>query len=199
LLVVPGRELFTGDWRTRKHVLAVGLSEPIPDFLTLAGTMAELRRQGAVVLAPHPEFFTVSLDIGEIREYRDLIDGVEVYNPKHWRVHNRRAAAIARETDLPAFASSYAHLPRTVGEAWTTFEDPIDDADDLVDTLQTGAPRRVFHWDGLDHTLACKLEFAHLFWENSWQKFDRVYLQGTEPTHPGHIAYDGKFEDVRAY
>jgi Predicted metal-dependent phosphoesterases (PHP family) len=30
LLVVPGRELFTGDWRTRQHVLALDLEEPVP-------------------------------------------------------------------------------------------------------------------------------------------------------------------------
>ncbi|PSQ55842.1 metal-dependent phosphoesterase, partial [Halobacteriales archaeon SW_12_67_38] len=28
LLVVPGRELFTGSWRNRQHVLAFGLTDP---------------------------------------------------------------------------------------------------------------------------------------------------------------------------
>ncbi|WP_136718129.1 PHP domain-containing protein [Halorientalis salina] len=199
LLVVPARELFTGDWKRRKHVLALGLSEPVPDFLTLQGAMEELKRQGAVVLAPHPEFLSVSLDIGDIRQYRKLIDGVEVYNPKHWWTHNERAREIASETGLPAFGSSYAHLPRTIGEVWTAFEDPIPDESALLDALQSGSPRRVFHRDGVGHAFSCKLEFAHLGWENTWKKFDRLYLQGTEPTHPSHIAYDGRFEDVRVY
>lgn len=199
LLVVPARELFTGDWRRRKHVLAIGLDEPVPDFLTLEGTMAELRRQEAAVLVPHPEFATVSLDQAAIEEYDDLIDAVEVYNPKHWARHNRRARDIARATGKPGFASSYAHLRRTVGEAWTTFEGPIDSTAALVDALQSGVPRSVYHRDGLRHQFRCKLEFAHLGWENTWKKFDRVYLQGTEPTHPGHIAYGGAFDDVRLY
>jgi predicted metal-dependent phosphoesterase TrpH len=199
LTIVPARELFTGDWRTRKHVLALGLDEPIPDFCTLQGTMDELERQDAVVLVPHPEFLSVSLDIGDVRQYRQLIDGVEVYNPKHWLVHNERAAEIASDTDLPAFGSSYAHLPRTVGEVWTEFEAPIPDTRALLDHLRAGSPRRVFHRDGLGHQLGCKLEFAHLFWENTWKKFDRLYLQGTEPTHPSHIAYDGRFDDIRVY
>jgi len=199
LLVVPAREIFTGDWRTRKHVLALGLSDPVPDFLTLEGTMAELARQDAAVLVPHPEFLTVSLDADEIQRYREQIDAVEIYNPKHWAHHNRRARRIARRLDLPAFASSYAHLQGTVGEAWTVFEDSIGSERDLLDALRRGAPRGVAHRDGLDHWRRCKTEFAHLFWENTWKKFDRVYLQGTEPTHPGHIAYDGRFDDVRLY
>jgi len=199
LLVVPAREIFTGDWRTRKHVLALDLEDPVPDFCTLEGTMSELRRQDAVVLVPHPEFMTVSLDRDDIETYRDLVDAVEVYNPKHWRRHNRRAREIARELDLPGVTSSYAHLRRTVGEAWTSFPDPLADEGDLFEALRSGAPRRVFHREGLEHVLRCRLEFAHLGWENSWKKFDRVYLQGTEPTHPGHIAYGGAFDDIRLY
>jgi len=38
-----------------------------------------------------------------------------------------------------------------------------------------------------------------LFYENAWRKTDRVLLSGTEPTHPRHIAYDGRFDDVAVY
>jgi len=199
LLVVPARELFTGDWQSRKHVLALGLSEPVPDFLSLEGTMAELRRQDAVVVVPHPEFLSVSLDVDQITEYRDLLDAIEVYNPKHWARHNGRAREIASETGLSPFGSSYAHLPRTIGEVWTTFDQSFEDESAFLDGLQTGVDRRVYHREGLGHALSCKLEFGHLFWENSWKKFDRIYLQGTEATHPGHIAYANRFDDVRVY
>jgi len=199
LLVVPGREIFTGDWRTRKHVLAVGLDDPVPDFVTLEGAMAELERQDAVVLVPHPDYLTVSLDADDVREYRDLLDAVEVYNPKHWPRHNRRARELAAESGLPAFASSYAHLRGTVGEAWTVFEESFESVGDLLAALDAGAPRRAVHRDGGAHRLRCVAEFAHLFYENSWQKVDRVLLSGTEPTHPRHIAYDGRFNDVAVY
>ena len=179
LLVVPGRELFTGDWRTRRHVLALGLEASIPDFLTLEGTMAELRE-----------------DIGR---YRDQIDAIEVYNPKHLPRDNRRARQFAADLGLPEFASSYAHLRQTVGEAWTTFETSIDSAADLHAALRAGDSREVGRRDGVDHFVRCGLEFAHLGWENSWQKIDRLYLSGTEPTHPTHVAYDGRFDDVRVY
>lgn len=198
LLVVPGREVFTGDWRDRKHVLAVGLDEPVPDFVTLDGAMAEFERQGAAVLVPHPEFLTVSLSAEDVREYRDVVDAVEVYNPKHWPHHDERAREVAAQTGIPGFTSSYAHLRGTVGEAWTAFEEPMDE-DELVAALKGGAPRTVKRRDGRRHRLRCRAEFAHLFYENTWKKLDRVFLSGTEPTHPRHVGYDGRFDAIACY
>ena len=199
LLVVPARELFTGTWRKRKHVLAVGLSEPVPDYLTLDATMRELDRQGAAVLAPHPEFATVSLDAADIDRYDDLVDAVEVYNPKHWARHNARAGEVVRGTGLPAFGSSYAHLWGSVGEVWTAFEKPLESASSVVHAFRDGLPRRVFRRRGRDHALRCGAEFAHLGWENSWQKFERVVLEGREATHPRHPAYEGQFDADAVY
>lgn len=199
LLVVPGREIFTGDWRTRKHVLALGLTEPVPDFITLEGAMAELDRQDAAVLVPHPGFLTVSLDADDVATHRDAVHGVEVYNPKHRSWDTDRARALARDADLPTFGSSYAHRRGTVGEVWTAFEERFESAAALVEAFRTGAPRKVYHREDAWHTLRRHAEFGHLFYENTWKKVDRVFLSGTEPTHPTHIAYDGRFDDVACY
>lgn len=199
LLIVPGREIFTGNWRTRKHVLALGLEAPIPDFITLDGAMAELDRQDAVVLAPHPDYLTMSLDPEDVREYRDQLDGIEVYNPRLGSRHNHGALELHEETGLAPFASSYAHLRGTVGEAWTAFEGAVTTVEDLVEAFATDRPRRALHHDDMDHRLRRGAELAHLVYENSWKKADRVLLSGTEPTHPGHIAYDGRFDEVAEY
>jgi predicted metal-dependent phosphoesterase TrpH len=197
LRVFPAREIFTGSWRDRKHVLAVGLSDPVPDFITLDGAMRELDRQDAAALAPHPEFLNVSLDEADLRAY-DL-DAVEVYNPKQLARQNRRSVELARETGLPGFTSSYAHLHDTVGEAWTAFEEPVADAAGLATLFRERAPRRVRHRQGFTHRARCALESAHLVYENTWGKIDRILLSAMEATHPGHIAYDGRFDDVRVY
>lgn len=199
LTVIPGREVFTGSWRTRKHVLAVGLTDPVPDFITLEGAMAAFARQDAAVLVPHPAFLTVSLTPADLRTYRDRIHAVETYNPKHWPHHNRRARGLQADLGVPAFGSSYAHLGGTVGEVWTAFPgiDPAEAA--IVDALRTGRPRSIERRRGTGHEARCTLEFAHLFAENTWKKFDRVVLSGMEATHPDHPAYDGRFDDVRAY
>jgi predicted metal-dependent phosphoesterase TrpH len=199
LTVIPGRELFTGSWRERKHVLAVGLTDPIPDFITLDGAMAELRRQDAAVLAPHPTFLTVSLGPGDLHRYRDRLHAVETYNPKHWPHHNRRARRLRGELDLPAFGSSYAHLAGTVGEVWTTFPAGESTESGIVEAIKAGAMRPPDHRRGLGHWTRRGLEFSHLGVENTWQKFERVALSGMEDTHPDHPAYDGRFDDVAVY
>jgi len=199
LTVYPGRELFTGTWQRRRHVLAVGLDEQVPDFLTLDGTMAELRRQEAAVLVPHPGFLSVSLNRSELETYRNTIDAIEVYNPKFLPYHSSRARRFATELELPVFASSYAHMPGTVSEAWVAFDRPVPDESALTTALREGVPRRTNRQHGVEHTLRCGLEFAHLGFENSWEKFDRVMLRGTAPTHPDHVAYKGRFDDVKVY
>ncbi|MFC3478474.1 PHP domain-containing protein [Halobacterium litoreum] len=199
LLVVPGREVFTGSYRDRKHVLAVGLEAGVPDFVTLDGALTELDRQGAAVLAPHPDFLTVSLTPTDVERLRDRVDAVETYNPKHLPHHNRRASSLASAHDVPEFGSSYAHRPETVGEVWTAFDAAIDSASDLVDALKDGVSRRVEHRNGARHRARCLAEQLHLAYENTWEKVDRLLLSGMEPTHPRHIAYDGKFDDVAVY
>jgi predicted metal-dependent phosphoesterase TrpH len=199
LLVVPAREVFTGPWYDRRHLLAVGLSDPVPDFITFRGALDELARQDAAVLVPHPEMLNVSCSRADVAANRDAVHAVETHNGKCLPHQNRTARAVARETRLPAFGSSYAHLRRTVGEVWTVFETPIDDGTDLASALRSGAARRVAHRAGLGHRLQSLAEFAHLGYENSWGKLDRLFLSGTEPTHPSNVTYRGRFDGVTAY
>ena len=199
LLVLPGREVFTGTWRERKHVLALGLTDPVPDFITLDGAMAEFDRQDAVVLAPHPEFATVSLSAEDLRTYEDVIDAAEVYNPKHLPRQNGRARALVDEVGLPPVASSYAHLGRSVGVARTVIELDEPTEAGVLRAFADRRLRRVRHERGPRRWLTSATEMAHLCWENSWQKFDRLVLSGMEATHPRHVAYDDAFDDVAVY
>ncbi|WP_049917162.1 PHP-associated domain-containing protein [Halogeometricum pallidum] len=199
LLVVPGREVFTGTWRRRRHLLAVGLSDPVPDFITFEAAFAAFARQDAAVLAPHPGFLNVSLGREDVRAHAEEIHAVETHNGKLFPSQNRLGRELSAEFDIPGFGSSYAHLRGSVGEAWTAFEREIDSEEELVAALREGAPRRVFHRSGHRHRLRSAAEFAHLGFENSWGKLNRLLLSGMEPTHPGHVAYEGKFDDVREY
>ncbi len=200
LLVVPGREVFTGDWRHRKHVLAIGLSEPVPDFITLKAAMDAFNRQNATVLVPHPEFATVSCSAADCRRYRQTIDAVEVYNPKYLRSHTRQARRLIDTLGVTPFGSSYAHLPATVGDVWTTLEPPeaVDTADDVVRALAS-APRRVVRRTDRCARTQALAERLHLAWENSWQKLNRVVLAGPTATRPDQPVYAGRFEDAAVY
>lgn len=199
LTVVPAREIFTGTWRNRKHVLALGLDDPVPDFITLEGAMEELARQDAVVLAPHPTFATVSLGPRELRRYRDLVDAAEVFNPKHLPAHNRRARTLAAELELPTFTSSYAHLTRSIGLAHTVFDGAIDSGDALLAALEAGETRRIERPVGTRRVIGTAGELLHLGWENTGKKAIRLFGSGIEPTHPDAPLYANRFDSVRAY
>jgi predicted metal-dependent phosphoesterase TrpH len=199
LLVVPGREVFTGTWRHRRHVLGVGLTEPVPDFITLEAAFGAFERQGAATLVPHPTYLNVGLQKSEVREHRERIDALETTNPKHFPWHDRRNRRLASELDLPPFGSSYAHLKRTVGAAWTEFDRAIDSADDLVRALHEGWSRRAVRASGMAYQRHRLAEWGHLAYENTYEKADRLLWRGTEPTHPDHIAYGGRFDDDCVY
>jgi predicted metal-dependent phosphoesterase TrpH len=199
LLVVPAREYFTGTWNERRHVLAIDPEEPIPDFISLEDTMAELERQDPAILAPHPEFLSVSLSREDILEYSDQIHAVEAYCPKHWGYHNERAEEIAEGAGLSRYGSSYAHLYFTLGEVFVEFEEDLETVEDLSDAIKRGAPRKIVHEDGLLHQAKCKVEFFHLTWENTYDKFMRVVVKGTEETNPFYPVYDERFHEMSAY
>ncbi|MEZ3114480.1 PHP-associated domain-containing protein [Halobaculum sp. MBLA0147] len=199
LLVVPAREVFTGDWRSRRHLLALGLSDPVPDFVTFEGALSAFDEQDAAVLVPHPELLNVSLSRAEVGAYRDSIHAVETLNGKQFAFQNDRADRVAEAFDVPGFASSYAHLVGTVGSVWTEFDRAIDSATALVEAVRDGADRRLVKRRDPATKLRRLAEFAHLGYENSWGKLDRLFLSGMEPTHPRHIAYDGRFDDVAMY
>ncbi|EMA69502.1 hypothetical protein C461_02701 [Halorubrum aidingense JCM 13560] len=199
LTVVPAREVFTGDWGNRRHLLVLGVTDPIPDYITFEGAMAEFERQDAVVLVPHPSFATISLTRPEIAAHADRLDAVETYNTKLLPHQNARARQISESTGTPGFGSSYAHLPGTVGEAWTEFDGALDDEAAVVDAFRERRPRTVVHRGGAGHQLRGLVEFVHLAYENTWEKADRLFLSGDEPTLPSNVAYEGKFDDVSVY
>lgn len=195
LLVVPAREYFTGPWNDRRHVLAIDPDEPLPDFLPFEATMAELETQDATVLAPHPEFLTMSLSREDIGAYDHLFDAVEVYCPKNRWFQTRRAKTIATETGLTPFVSSYAHLSSTIGQTWVEYDREIERVGDLVAAIESDDPPKLYRKGGVSHTIARTCEFVHLFRENTWDKFERIVLEGIEETNPAQPAYGGRFED----
>jgi len=51
----------------------------------------------------------------------------------------------------------------------------------------------------MGHQVRGLVEYAHLAYENTWKKLDRMFLSGAEPTLPTNVAYEGRFDDVSIY
>jgi Predicted metal-dependent phosphoesterases (PHP family) len=197
--VIPGREIFTGRWHSRRHILAVGMREPVPDFIPLEAALDALAAQGATVLVPHPGFANVSLGAAELATYHDQLDAIEVENFKSRRWHNRRARALAADAGLPTFGSSYAHLPASVGATVTVFEASLRDPEAVIAAIAGEVPRRIERDQRPQSQLQGLLEFSHLGWENTVQKLRRVGSPGPAATHPHAAVYEGRFDPVSVY
>ena len=193
LQIIPAREIFTGPWWKRRHILAIGLTEPVPDFIPLDCAIHEVTRQDAALLIPHPEFLSVSLAQSDIETYAEYIDAVETYNPKLLPHHNKRAERLAETLTLQPFGSSYAHLSQTVGEVWTEVAREIATTEDLRDAIIDQQLHSIGYNQHITHHVKRAVEVGHLGWENTWHKFKRVVLEGEEETHPANPCYPDHF------
>lgn len=183
-VVVPAREIFAGSWRTRQHVLALDLEEPVPDFLPLEETMRRLATQDACVVVPHPSYLTMSMDRAAIDRYADQIDAIEILNGRFLPWHGPRARQIADHHDVPALAASYAHLPHTVATAWAELAPTDAAADAVVEAIRSGDIEGIGHHGRLVRGLSTTAELGHLVYENTVRKLRQSVQSEPVPTHP---------------
>lgn len=194
LLVVPGRELFTGPWNERRHLLALGLTEPIPDFISLERTLAELDEQGATVVVPHPTYLSMSMSTADIHRYRAHLDAIEVYNPRCLPWHHARARELASRLDLPIVASSYAHLRSSVGTGWVELtERPVSPAD-VISSINGGLVDGVGTIGSFGRRVTAGKELGHMCWENTGKKLAMALSSQQVATHPSAAIYAGRFD-----
>lgn len=199
LLIIPAREVFTGSWRNRQHILLVGLETGIPDFITLEAAISAARKQDAAILVPHPLFLNVSLNRPSLQQFESTIHAVERCNYKLPLYANQQAEECYTAYDVSGFGSSYAHLPGSVGAVWTAFNESLDSEAAVVAAFQEMTPRRIQQTDGYAHMMQKYKEFGHFVYENTWQKVDRLVLSGREATHPSHEMYDNRFDEASVY
>jgi predicted metal-dependent phosphoesterase TrpH len=99
LLVLPGMELTTEE---RVHLVAVGLSEPIPAWRPLDATIARIREAGGLSVLPHPFFRHLRL--------RQDVDAIEQLNARYGDFD-------LNGTEIARVADSDAHSPADLRES----------------------------------------------------------------------------------
>ena len=99
--VIVAEEVKTAE---QGEVIGLFLEEKIPKGLTMAETIAEIRRQGGLVYVPHPfdRFHSVP-DYEHLLDMVEEIDILEVFNP--------RVAVTAFNEEAVRFASKYRIVP----------------------------------------------------------------------------------------
>ncbi len=112
--VIVGEEIKTAE---QGEVIGLFIEEKIPRGLTLAQTIAEIKRQGGLVYVPHPFDRMHSVpDYEHLLGVIDDVDAIEVFNPRIAITEfNEEAVRFAAKYRIPAGAGSDAHVPQGLG------------------------------------------------------------------------------------
>ena len=135
--VVVGEEISSRDG----EIIGLFLESAIPRDLSAEETIARIHDQGGLVSVPHPfsrnRRFHLRRSVLD-RVYKD-IDCIEVFNAREaFTQDNLRAAAFAKEKEIPGAVGSDAHRAAEIGRAWVEVED-FAGRDDFIAALREGS------------------------------------------------------------
>jgi predicted metal-dependent phosphoesterase TrpH len=134
VIVIPGIEIST----KQGHLLALGITAPIPAGLNLLETVAIARARGALLILPHPYHRWRHGAGRKLKESIEAVDAVETFNSRYIiGSANRKAAMIARAFGKPSVGGSDAHNARYVGFGRThVMAEP--DVASILDAIREG-------------------------------------------------------------
>ncbi len=120
--VVVGEEVKTA---SQGEVIGLFIEERIPRGLTLAETVAEIKRQGGVVYVPHPfDRMHAVPDYEHLLGVLEEVDAIEVFNPRvAIGAFNEEAARFAAKYRIAAGAGSDSHVAQGLGSVRVRMRD----------------------------------------------------------------------------
>ncbi len=109
--MIVGEEVKTAK---QGEVIGLFIKEKIPRGMTLAETVAEIKRQGGLVYVPHPFDRMHSVpDYKYLMGILDDVDAIEIFNPRIAITEfNEEAVRFATKYRMIAGAGSDAHVPQ---------------------------------------------------------------------------------------
>ena len=120
--VIVAEEVKTAE---QGEVIGLFLEEKIPKGMTMAETIAEIRRQGGLVYVPHPfdRFHSVP-DYEHLLDIVEDIDVLEVFNPRvAVTAFNEEAERFARKYRIVPGAGSDSHVAQGLGSVRVRIHD----------------------------------------------------------------------------
>ena len=134
LTVIVGEEVKTAE---QGEVIGLFIEEKISRGLTLAETIAEIKRQGGLVYVPHPFDRMHSVpDYEHLLAVIDDVDAIEVFNPRIAITEfNEEAVRFAAKYRIPAGAGSDAHVPQGLGSVRIRMRD-FDGPQEFLQSLR---------------------------------------------------------------
>jgi glycosyltransferase involved in cell wall biosynthesis len=132
--VIVGEEVKTA---TQGEVIGLFVHERIPRGLSLAETVAEIRRQGGLVYVPHPfDRMHVAPGYEHLLAILEEIDAIEIFNPRvAIGSFNEEAARFAAKYRLIAGAGSDSHVAAALGSVRLRMRD-FDGPQEFLESLR---------------------------------------------------------------
>ena len=121
------------------EVIGLFINEKIPRGMTLAETVAEIKRQGGLVYVPHPfDRMHAVPDYEHLLDIIEDVDAIEVFNPRvAFSAFNDEAVRFAAKYRIPAGAGSDAHVAQGLGTARVRMRD-FDGPQEFLESLRGG-------------------------------------------------------------
>jgi len=136
------------------EVIGLFIKEKIPRGMSLADTIAEIRRQGGLVYVPHPfDRMHAVPDYEHLLEILDDVDAIEVFNPRvAIGSFNEEAVRFAAKYRIPAGAGSDSHVPQGLGSVrirMRDFDGPVEFLQSLRDASIVTRPSSLLYVQAL--------------------------------------------------
>ena len=132
--VILGEEVKTA---SQGEVIGLFITEKIERGMTLAETVAEIKRQGGLVYVPHPfDRMHAVPDYEHLLPIVEQLDLIEIYNPRvAVDTFNEEAARFAAKYRIPAAAGSDSHVTQGLGTARVRMRD-FDGPEEFLESLR---------------------------------------------------------------
>jgi hypothetical protein len=119
------------------EVIGLFLTEKIPRGMTLAETIAEIKRQGGLVYVPHPfDRLHAVPDYEHLLDVLEDVDAIEVFNPRvAFKPFNEEAARFAAKYRIVAGAGSDSHVAAGLGSVRIRMRD-FDGPEEFLESLR---------------------------------------------------------------
>jgi len=132
--VIVAEEVKTAD---QGEVIGLFIEEQIPRGMTLAETIAEIKRQGGLVYVPHPfDRMHAVPDYEHLLAIVEDIDAIEVYNPRvAIGSFNEEAERFAAKYRILAGAGSDSHVAQGLGSVRVRMAD-FDGPEEFLEALR---------------------------------------------------------------
>jgi len=135
---------------TQGEVIGLFIEEKIPRGMSLAETIAEIKRQGGLVYVPHPFDRMHSVpDYEHLLAVVEDVDAIEVFNPRiAIPAYNEEAVRFAGKYRIVAGAGSDSHVAQGLGSVrirMRDFDGPEEFLASLADADIVGRPSSLYY------------------------------------------------------